>query len=159
MNVVVGFSRSKYLLSKIICCITNSKCSHTYIKVCFGAEDAVLVFQASGISVNVENYDVFLDNHAVVDEMSFDITEERWDKIYSFMLKQLGKPYSFKALIGMLWVLIARRFGKRVRNPFADGDHSYVCVELVAKALGIQGAEEMTPQDLLELLQAHQVEL
>lgn len=159
-SVIIGFSRSKLMLSRLICLFTNSTVSHTYVKVATGYSNPVyVVYQASGLTVNAENYDHFLSHAEVIDEIQVAVSDEKWDDTCAFLLKELGKPYSCKQLLGMLWVLICRRFGRRVKNPFRDGEHSYICVELVAKLLGVTDAEEMTPQDLLELLQAHQVEI
>jgi hypothetical protein len=64
----------------------------------------------------------------------------------------LGRPYSLKQLFGMAWILLLRNFGVKAKNPFRDGDHSFICFELVARILDLPGAEELSPQDLLDLL-------
>jgi len=159
-SVTIGFSRSKKIMSKLIRWFTTSGVSHVYIKRSTPHVDPnFIVYQASGLLVNVENYDHFLTHAEPIKEFEMVLSDDKYAEAEAFLLRELGKPYSILQLLGMLWVILCRRFGARVKNPFRDGDHSYICVELVAKLLGIQGAEEMTPQDLLELLEAHQVDL
>jgi hypothetical protein len=153
-TVTIGFSRNKMVVSKLIQLLTRSKVSHTYVKVSTPYHDpAYVVYQASGLAVNAENYDHFLTHAEVMRELEVSIPEEQHADAEAFLLRELGKSYSVGQLVGMLWVLMGRCVGLRLKNPWADGSHSYVCVEFAARLLGLEGSEEMTPQDLLDLLE------
>jgi hypothetical protein len=59
----------------------------------------------------------------------------------------LGTAYDFSGLIGMAWVLLARIFKKRARNPFQNS-HAMFCSEIAVTALGLSkmpGIEALTP--------------
>jgi hypothetical protein len=160
MLVTVGFSRGNTWLSKVICFMTKSNISHTYFR--FHSEIPNMpdiIVQASGLMVNCVNEEVFESHSTIIEELDFIFEERQYDDLLRFIAVRLGKPYSVKHLLGMTWVLINRYFGKRIKNPFADGDHSYVCVELSAKGLNIPNAEELTPQDLLDILRNRSLSL
>ncbi len=130
---------------------TRSKISHTYIR------SGNIVNQASGLEVNQVGYDYFLTYSDVVDELEIQITDEQYEAGQEFLRKSLGKPYSMLQLFGFGWVMINRSFGRKVHNPASNGDHSYICVELVARYLGIPDAEDLTPEDLYEMLTLSQL--
>ncbi len=60
---------------------------------------------------------------------------------------EAGKPYSIKEIFGLLWVLAMRGFGVKVKNPFRDGSHSYVCVELAMLCVGLSADSENVTQE------------
>ena len=70
----------------------------------------------------------------------------------------LDKKYDIWGLVGYIWVLFGRLFGKHWRNPLASDD-KYVCSEfggLWALKSGVPGFEDvdleaLTQQDLLEM--------
>lgn len=150
-QIVVGFSRSRGILSWLIRAITHSDVSHAYIRKVSPINTEV-VFQASGISVNLESYDHFKTHATVIEEVAIHIPDEDYESGEQFIWKELGKPYSASQLIGYSWVMLCRTVGLRVRNPLSNGTHSYVCVELVARYLGIKDSESLTPQDLYEIV-------
>lgn len=154
MKVYIGFSTSSAILARLIRFVTRSGVSHVYVRIPVPNHAQNLIFQASGLAVNLEAEIFFLEKARVVKEFPMILTPEKSAKLESMVLNRLGAPYSCKALVGMLCVLACRTFGKKIKNPFRDGDHSYVCVELAANLLDIEGAEEMTPQDLLDKLTA-----
>lgn len=70
----------------------------------------------------------------------------------------LGTAYDFTGLLGMAWVLIWRKLGKRVRNPL-QRSHAMFCSEIATKALAKSGCEwakrlrpsTVSPQQLMVL--------
>src|SRR5690606_4322873 len=116
-----GFSRGRGIIAWLIQLLTRSKISHTYLRV-KSPTNIDMVFQASGLTVNIETYQHFLTHADVVDEIALEIPDELYAEGEEFLWSELGKPYGMKQLIGYLWVLFCRCFGRNVRNPFADGN-------------------------------------
>ena len=133
-----------------ICWVTKSHVSHCFIVL--PVDNTKLIYQASGLSVNYENIDTFLSIENPIELYEFSLTEEQANKNKLFRITTVGKPYSWQELIGYLWVLLARKFGKKVRNPLSGGSTSYVCVDIAAAHLPIDpellGDGSWTPEDL-----------
>lgn len=147
-TVTIGFSHADSWFSRLIMRATRSKISHTYIR-----RSDNLVYQASGLRVNEESYDTFLSYETVVKEIEIDITDEQFERGEKFRKESLGLPYSMREICGFSWVLFMRSMGKKVPNPFKDGDRAYVCVSLVAEYIGLDdSSENITPDDLYQIL-------
>jgi len=61
--------------------------------------------------------------------------------------KDLGQSYGYSTLIGMFFVMIARWFGKKIKNPLASA-RSQICSERntrLLQAAGYPGAEALDP--------------
>jgi hypothetical protein len=140
--MMVGFSYSNKILSRIIRIATRAECSHCYIL----DPDAGLVFHAQGMTVNAVSYENFKKKNVIVWEsgetgMSFSDTDWNW------LRNQLGKPYGTATLIGHILPLLINK-----SNPFNDSDYSFTCSELVARWAGIKNAERARPDQLLAYL-------
>lgn len=154
-SVYVGFSTNQKPLARLIRWATRSSVSHVYFRVpTYSITGRSWIFQASGFAVNLEGDQHFSGHANVVREFEVDLTEEQFTELELYMLDSVAKPYSVAQLAGMCWVLLGRTFGAKFKNPFADGSHSYVCVELIARILRIPGSEDLTPEDLLDFLEA-----
>jgi 3-deoxy-D-arabino-heptulosonate 7-phosphate (DAHP) synthase class II len=147
-TIIIGFSSHSSLFSWLIRFFTSSKVSHTYIRLPVPEYNTSVIFQASGLAVNYTASDVFESHSEVIEEYELNITDEQYRLSEKFRVTEVGKPYSYKQIIGFLTVLTARKFGKNIPNPLSNGDHSYVCVEVVANSVGISNGESMTPEDL-----------
>lgn len=148
-TIRIGFSTRSGVLPWIIRKATASRISHTYIRIPVPEYSTSMIFQASGLNVNYCNGDLF-DSHAdVVEEYDVEVSDEQFAIGEKFRVTESGKPYSGKQLIGFLAVLTGKQIlDKKISNPFSDGHHSYVCVEVVAVCLGLEYGESMTPEDL-----------
>lgn len=147
-TITIGFSHANNLFSKIIMWITKSNISHTYIKLDNGD-----IFQASGLMVNEMTSECFLSIETVIKEFQIQLTDEQYAWSEAFRISSLGKPYSIWEILGFGWVLLMRRFGRNVSNPFKDGTKAYVCVKLVADYAWLSDSgENLTPIDLYNLL-------
>ena len=144
--LTVGFSEHKGILSWLIKKSTNSPCSHTYIR--YPSGDEHIVFQASKISVNTCNWRYFQEKNKIVEEYSVEISDEQFAYAQRFCSEEVGKPYSVKQLVGFLWVIAMHAIGRKVSNPLADGDHSFVCAEVVAECIGLENPESLTQEDV-----------
>lgn len=155
MKIYVGFSTGSSLFSRLIRWASDSNVSHTYLRIPIPRHEKSLIFQASGMAVNLESEKIFWGRSKTINEFECELSPEQAHALETFILEGLGVPYSIQHIVGMVWVLLCRGMGFHVKNPLSEGGHAYVCVEVVAKVLGIKGAEEMTPQDLLDHLRAH----
>lgn len=147
-KVIIGFSAHPGIFSTLIKFITNSRVSHTYIRIPVPEYNESMVFQASGLCVNYMNYKVFQKKSKIIEEYEIEVD----DDVYAFgeMMRVIesGKPYSMKEIFGLLWVLAMRGFGVKVNNPFRDGSHSYICVELAMLCVGLEkDSENVTQED------------
>lgn len=155
-KVIVGFSTHPGAFSKLIRFITNSKVSHTYIRIPVLEYNEDMVFQASGLSVNYTNYKVFQTKCKVIEEYEITVDDETHALGEMMRVMEAGKPYSVKELIGLLWVLMMRGFGYKVQNPFRDGSTSYICVELVMICVGLRhDSENITQEDFRRWCEIH----
>lgn len=174
-KLIVGFSYAPgKVFSKLIRWVTRSQVSHTFTMVVDGAD--ALVYQASGLRVNYEAYKLFLAEEKVVEAYTFDLTLAESILNEHFRKEHVGDHYSWQEIVGFGWVLLMRKFGRVVKNPFSGGDHAFVCVdiaaaqipynrtissELVQRVLGVEAAGEgtMTPEDLRRYCQKNGTQL
>jgi hypothetical protein len=148
-KIIVGFSHHPgSIFSWLIRTATKSEVSHAYIRIPVEEYKQDVIFQASGLTVNYCNGEVFLKKNGVVEEYVIEISNEQAIENERSRITECGKPYSMNQIYGCLWVLAMRQIGKRVPNPFSDGMHSYVCVEITADQVGIADGESMTPEDM-----------
>ena len=146
MYVTIGFSKGKGPLADLIQFVTGSKITHAYIR--HGSE----ITQASGVKVNTENIQDFIKHAEIIDEILVTLSEEEFRLAERFRLAALNSPYSITQLIGFPIILLGRRFGLNLRNPLANGSHSYICSELVARYLNLDNPEELSPSDVYHIL-------
>jgi len=140
--MIVGFSYSNKILSRIIRKATRSECSHCYIL----DPASGLVFHAQGMTVHALSYDNFKKKNIVVWESS-DAGVELSEGDWVWLRNQLGKPYGAGTLVGHIIPLLLNK-----PNPLNDSDYSFTCSELVARWAGIKNAERARPDQLLSYL-------
>jgi hypothetical protein len=145
-TIIVGFSHGKTIFSKLISFLTRQEISHCYTRIPFeGDEKLSTVFHAAGFNVHYMNYNYFKTfQKKIISEYKIELTDEQWLEAQKFRFENAGKPYGWKQILGYLWILI----NKKLNNPWADGDKSHVCVEVVAKSLGLPDAEKLLPHEL-----------
>lgn len=108
-----------------------TKYSHVYVKWTSRSTNIDLVYQASGTSVNFMASRIF-DTHAIiVKEFELEITDETYNKLLKYCLNNAGVDYGLKSVVGIALV----KLGICKKNPYTDGDSSYVCSELVGQIL------------------------
>lgn len=142
--MIVGFSKpSKFkIVSWIIQKWQKTEFSHAYIKFYSQKYDRHMIYEASHTTVHFEELNNWLERNTVVKE--FDIGDEKRDHVIIFAIDNCNKPYSLRSLIGVL-------FGKP--NFGKDGNNAFICSELVAKAIGIDIADDFyKPIDLFNYL-------
>lgn len=134
--VVVVFSRSKKIFSRLICLVTWSKWSHV------GLVHNNSIIEAVGSGVRQVTLEEFHHDKREVIFVTYYVKDKA--AVISFAQAQLGKKYDFSALIG---ILFKRNWGETTR---------WFCSELVAAALDSAGSSpfrrgltgRITPNDL-----------
>ena len=130
-KITVGFSSGHGPLVWLIKKAEKSPFSHAYIKFYSASLDRVLVYQASGLAVNFMGPDVFKTKAIVYQEFELEVSDEAYKKCIQFAIDKSGVGYGAKQLVGMGLVKLCSMFGRKIKNPFADGGSTYVCSELV----------------------------
>ena len=156
----IGFSTTDKIASRLIRWLTRSKVSHTFIRFKIAGEDVVL--HATSHGVNLDYYPKFAKKNKIVEEYMLKLTDSDTNKVISGALKKLDRPYDYLSIMGFFWVLVAKSFRRRVKNPFPNRS-AYFCSELVAKTLGaieFPGAKDLdyeltSPEDLMEFMANH----
>ena len=155
--MIIGFSTSSSLLSRIIRWATNSKVSHSY--AVFDTDGGRLVIHSNISGVNTDHYIKFMKLHDIISEYAILVSEDLVKKACTCGMEKLDASYDFCALIGFGWVVLNRLMGRKIRNPFRNKS-AYFCSELILmmlRAMGVQeafkmGQETTSPEDLIQLL-------
>ena len=136
-KIIVGFSLpNKWKpYSWLIQTLLGTKYSHVYIKIYSEKFERNLIYQASKTMVNFMGTEIFLKDNVIYEEFEIEISDEKRTQLLQFAIDNAGKPYGFKAAIGMGLVKILSFVGIKIKNPFRDGTYSYVCSEIAAHIL------------------------
>lgn len=137
-KIIIGFSRPKsgfQPFSWLIRGVQRTPYSHTYIKYYNSFADRWTIYQASGTKVNYIGDARFSDIEMICAEFEIEVTTATKKKTIQYAIDRMGTPYGVKQILGIGAVLTARTFGKKIKNPFADGNATMVCSELVTDIL------------------------
>jgi hypothetical protein len=150
-KIIIGFSCNSGFFSKAIRFLTNSNISHTYIKIPVPDFNTNIIFHAQGFNVHYINESNFLKKNTVIEEVEVEVSDEQFIEAERVRVEECGKPYSYSEIVGFLWVLLNKKVGRKVENPFYNTS-AYICVELVCRGLGIKDKTTLTPGDLRDIL-------
>lgn len=136
-ELIIGFSQPTkfHLFAFLINKICQIPYDHVYIKWNSVSLDRTLIYQASGLKINFEGLQQFTKHAIPIEEYKLQITDETKKAVIQYAIDNCGAPYGFKQIIGIALVKLARLFGQKISNPFADGKKSQVCAELVGRIL------------------------
>lgn len=138
----VGFSRPKKqtIFSKLIQLIQGTEYSHTFITFDVRSTGQKIIYHATHKGVNCLEYKTFQEDNIILDEIEIESEESRTEAL-SFCISQLGKPYSLAAIFAIL-----------LNIKFGDNTKSFICSELVARALklDLNKLDLVTPRDIRE---------
>lgn len=145
MKITFGFSRPKSfnILSEMIRSIDKTEFSHSYVRFT-DSMNQELVFQASGLAVNLCSFSRFSSIEMLIEEYEMDITNTQYYTTWNFMVNSLGIPYS---LVQLLRILAKKITGKEFGH---DNGNSEICSQLAAtlcQLLGIQINEDLDYTD------------
>lgn len=127
--------------------------SHTYIKFYSSYYEEWMYFQASGTMVNFMSEEMFYKQNEVVEEFTIPICKEAKRQTIKKCIQKLGIPYGKLQILG----IFLEKFG--VENRWKDGDHTYICSELIAEILkeivkidNSRSLDNLIPLDLYNIL-------
>jgi len=148
---IIGFSRRKNILSKLIMAFTGSNISHSFLRVDYDTGHSYILESTAG-GTDVKWYDDWKNKgHSVVALYEILDGEEKganiaWERISD---EHIGKPYGWLQLIGDAYVIIVEKItGKKKRNPFGFS-WSEVCSELVLafiSEINLSGFDDLDPE-------------
>lgn len=133
-NIIIGFSRPKggfIPFSWLIKWGEETDYSHVYLRFYSKSYDRWLVYQASGSKVNFIGWEKFQEEEIIVREFSVSINPESQQKMVQYCIDSIGLPYSLKGVLGIGIVLLYRKFGKNIKNPFNEGPNNLWCSKAV----------------------------
>ena len=147
----MGFSRPTYkykkvpLFSWIIRVVEQTPYSHCYLEWYSPKFDEFLRYEASGTSVHFSGEISWKHKAEAVEKYEVEISEECYQKMIKWCIRHADLPYGMKQVVGIAVVKIAGAFGRKIRNPFASGNKTWVCSELVGFII-----EEVVGEDVDE---------
>lgn len=155
MSIIVGFSTSTSVISRVIRWFTRSKASHAWVAFDCEELDIRLIMHASVGGYKLNQWTKWRKDNQVV--AMFACKEDLSDGLRK-MAEQLDKPYGY--LVALL-LAPKRWLGKLYRNPYRDNYKRLECSEAVTLLLQAHGfakdmdPESTTPEDLLEFCTAN----
>jgi hypothetical protein len=158
-TLIIGFSRPKKetLPSFIIRKTENTKFSHVYTKMYEPKVGDWLVFEAAGLKTRCWTDTDFSTKNIKIKEVILKVSDKQEQALFKKVYKNLNKDYGIKQLLGLGIVRLHALVGKKIQNPYRDGDKTYICSEYVGELLveldyKINNLDELTPKDIYELL-------
>lgn len=156
MTIIFGFSRPiKFsLLSKIIELVSKRSFSHSYVRVKEPLTQLPIVFQASGLAVNIIEFSNFCLKEVVIEEYEQEISDEDFKKAFQYMIDQDGTNYAIFQLFLDLFHIVFK-----IKLPFKSTGE--VCSEQsarVAQVIGLNVPGDLsyyTPSDFQKLCAAN----
>jgi len=148
MKVYIGFSKPNSFnpFASLIEFVEARPYDHAYIKVQEPANRTWMIFQASGLVVNLITEVRFLNNHVSLKEYEIDINASQYMDLWNYINSSLGIPYS---LIEDFGILLMKSF-KLKNQPFNQGISAEFCSKLgasVCNLLGIAMPEDVSDID------------
>ena len=166
-KITIGFSRPKarfQLFADAIMAVDGSNFSHAYVRFHMDSYDRDVVFQASGLKVNLIEWNNFQAIETVVKEFAIPTSNETQLYVVQFAIDNLGAPYDIAGIVDVAAEKFAKLFGKKIKPPVSQ--NGYYCSELVAHVLEdffaakltTDQVKRMTPTDVYNYLLANPVE-
>ncbi len=88
-KIYLGFSKHNgSIISKTIQLAEGTEYSHFYIRKV--SKYGEYIYQASGISVNFMNIEVFKKSNTIIEEYEFELNEQDKEKLLAFFIKYCG---------------------------------------------------------------------
>lgn len=158
MKIYLGLSSpsSKFApFAELIKWVLKREYDHCYVR--FQEPNGEwMIFQASGLAVNVCNTQIWLKKNYSVKEYEVEITKEQNDFFWQFVKDTVGTPYSLKEDFGILLMKVFHLD----ENPYDAGMSAQICSQLMAevcKRIGIridQNTSTIDPSAMDKILEA-----
>lgn len=132
-SVIFGFSKpvNFNLLSAAIEAVEKRPFSHCYVRFKEPVSQKDVVFQASGLVVNMCLFETFRTEHIPVEEFELPVTDSEFAALWNEVLSELGVSYS---VLQLIYILI----NKLVRTKTGDAPGE-ICSKLAAQVSTILG--------------------
>jgi len=152
----IGLSRPKKfkLFAELIRLIEKTEFSHAFIlfENFYGEK---VVFQASGSKVNFMNFEIFEKDNIITNLYDIEVENLDYENVISYCLKQVGKPYSIRDIVGItLYKITSLKLLKGTKEK------EFICSELIGEILQIieileeKELDYFTPKNLYNLLES-----
>lgn len=158
-TITIGFSKStgKFaIFSWLIMLAQRNNFSHAYLKYHDDFADRNIIFQASGLEVNLMGCTLFGQKENIVKEFDIQVSDDCFKKIMQFAIDKLGQPYSMLQILNSAIYLIC---GKSPFNGYIAGwDCSKLMADLLEEELGWNIPDNLsviTPKMLYDFLENH----
>lgn len=110
--------------------------SHVYIEFHFENIDRHVIFQTNKKGANFIEKGMFLHHNNIHKEYLFELSKENYTKCLQACVDKCSTSYGFLQILGMgLSRIVNKWFNLKTKNPFGDGNKTYVCSELTALVL------------------------
>jgi hypothetical protein len=135
-TITIGLSTTKKFncFSWAIKKLLKTPYSHAYLRLHDDLTNNDMIYQASGLHVNFENINDFINNEIIVKEFPLQVDDDTYTKIISFCEQKVGKPYAIRNIFAIFIYMIT---GKKLLK--GDGSNKFICSELVGGVLEICG--------------------
>lgn len=129
MKIYIGFSHPQKwtVFARLIAWIESRPYDHCYVRFQEPAGDW-MIFQASGLFVNLFPLDRWQSINVPVKEYEIEISDEQYQALWKYIKSNLGLPYSLKEDFGILLMKIF----KLKTNPYSTGGRAEFCAEEAA---------------------------
>lgn len=142
-KISIGFSKPHKWkpLAWLIKLVEGTEYSHVFVTWHCTNINRRKVFEAVGSGIRILSNVNFKKGAEVVEIYQFYVDDETLFKIEQEAHDMTGKPYGYKAILGLAIMRTFNFFNRLFRlkgrqgNPFKDGDYSQVCVEAAGMAL------------------------
>jgi len=161
-TLTIGFSKPINkrlpLFSWFIRLLEWTPYSHVYLRWKSGRFEKDLVYQASGTTVHFLMGWRFDKKAETLDSFEIEMSEELHSLLVDKAMNYAGSDYGIKQVFGIAIVKLARLFNKDIKNPFADGESTWVCSEIVKELIEDLGIsipvhrDNVTPKDIYNIL-------
>lgn len=142
-KLTIGFSKPKNhilpIFSWVIQAYEGLPFSHAFVRW----ETSVgpgICYHAAKSNIHFLSDRIFFYNIKVVEEFTFEVSDETFNRVMKFCLENCGSSYGILEVFGIPLMDIF----KLKKNPFSSGATSQYCAELVLRVLQNIGSENLT---------------
>lgn len=160
-DLSIGFSTPKdfKLFAWAIKKVLATPYSHVYISFFSSYYNRKIIYQSSGIAVNLIGEPRFNSIETIVAEFPLPVSEDLQKELVQNAIDTCGTPYGIKHIVGLVIYMIARKLGHKMNQVPFQNPSTLVCSQLAAKVLSEVlklypdlDPETATPEDIYTVL-------
>lgn len=144
-KIYFGFSRPRDKFKPYAWIIKkrdNKELTHGYTRFFSPNWEESFIYQNSGIGTNFVGGSRFEKINETMEEYELEVPDEVEKQIGKLCISREGKRYGTVQVLGKGIVWAAEIIGKKIKNPFSDGDETTDCIEeqaiIIKKGLNIK---------------------